>query len=562
MPAFAKAPAPVVKSTSVPASVGGVNALDSFMMMPGQDCIYTYNIMPVEYGMRTRLGYREWATGVTGDVRTIIPYESNDSGTTNDRLWAATENGLYDVTLFNTQTPVEDVAFTVQGEEAGYGVKCEFTNDAGSHYLFYADGLNGIYQYTTAVGWERPPSGITDGDWYYLPPGGADPADRIAFPVEDVAFVMVHKLRIWVILEGSSDAWYLPTFAISGELKKFTFGSKMSHGGKLMGLWTWTLDGGDGVDDYMVGISHAGDVIVYRGDDPEITPESVSTGGPWSLVGSWFLGEVPDSRRIAASQGSELYLLSTYGITSLRDLMQGSVADENTKSPSAKVNRFLRQDIQTGKKRHEWAMNVHPADGFLQVVTPEPSNTPYLQYNQSTTTKAWGFWEGVPIISADTWNGEYFMGGVDGVVNIYDGGLDGTTLPTVDEPLGTLGNEVGFRVLTSFQGLENHAAYKLVGFIRTIGVLAGTASINVKAVFDYRVQTFIEAPPTTVVVGDNVWDSAIWDEGIWDYGLAGASVPVGALGMGRAVAIAMRGSCPQRVTLVGWDVMYQSGGLL
>jgi hypothetical protein len=61
----------------VPASVGGVNTLDALMRMPGEDCIYTYNLMPVERGLQLRQGYREWATGAgTGDVRTIISYES------------------------------------------------------------------------------------------------------------------------------------------------------------------------------------------------------------------------------------------------------------------------------------------------------------------------------------------------------------------------------------------------------------------------------------------------------------------------------------------------------
>jgi hypothetical protein len=317
------------------------------------------------------------------------------------------------------------------------------------------------------------------------------------------------------------------------------------------------MDGGAGVDDYLIAMARSGDVLVYKGDDPEITTSGdAAATGPWTLVGSWFIGEVPASRRVALSQGSELYLLSIYGITSLRDLLQGSVADETTKSPSAKVNRFLRADIQNGISKHEWSIQSNPSDGFIQVVTPEPSNTPYVQYCQNISTKAWGFWENVPMLCADTWNGEYFIGSKGGVVYIYDGGLDGTKLD------GTLGEQVGFRVLTSFQGLGNHAAYKRVSFIRTIGVLAGTASVNVKAVFDYRVETPINAPPVVVIDGDNVWDSALWDVSVWDYGLSGRSIPIGALGMGRAVAVGMRGSAPNRVTLVGWDVMYDSGGLL
>ncbi|HUW15168.1 MAG TPA: hypothetical protein VM537_35955, partial [Anaerolineae bacterium] len=141
---------PVQKQTaqtmSVPASVNGINALDGLMAMQPADSIYSYNIMPSEYGLRLRLGYSQWSTGALGDVRTIINYESNSS-TVADQLWAVTENGIYNVTNFGTTVPVEDVAFTVQGDAAGHGVTVEFTNDASTHYLFYADYVNGLHQY-------------------------------------------------------------------------------------------------------------------------------------------------------------------------------------------------------------------------------------------------------------------------------------------------------------------------------------------------------------------------------------------------------------------------------
>ena len=92
---------PTVQPYTFPASVGGVNAIDSLMMMPPQDCIYSYNLMPSEYGMRLRKGYRQWATGCSeiparaenNDVRTIIPFESNIQDASNDRLFAVTAEG-------------------------------------------------------------------------------------------------------------------------------------------------------------------------------------------------------------------------------------------------------------------------------------------------------------------------------------------------------------------------------------------------------------------------------------------------------------------------------------
>ncbi|GAF97014.1 unnamed protein product, partial [marine sediment metagenome] len=41
---------PTIQNTTVPASVGGINARDSLMAMPPTDCIYAFNIMPSEFG--------------------------------------------------------------------------------------------------------------------------------------------------------------------------------------------------------------------------------------------------------------------------------------------------------------------------------------------------------------------------------------------------------------------------------------------------------------------------------------------------------------------------------
>ena len=797
---------PTVQPYTFPASVGGVNAIDSLMMMPPQDCIYSYNLMPSEYGMRLRKGYRQWATGCSeiparaenNDVRTIIPFESNIQDASNDRLFAVTAEGIWNTTLFNTNAPTQEAVFTQTSSPAGYGVWCEFTGDAAGdglrgHYMFYADGLNGIWQYEEALdAWTQPPSGTGPTDWFYLPVGGTAPTDAIAFPVDNVAYVMVFKQRIWVILEDEDDAWYLPVASVTGELKRFTFGSKMPHGGNLQLLYNWTVDGGDGVDDMMVAVSRGGDVIVYQGEDPEITPDG-SSQGPWSTRGAWFIGETPETRRLAVDYGPDLYLLSTFGVTSLNDLLRGNPLTGQT--PSRKVNRFLRADVESGKQSSSWQMVSHPADGFLQIITPKPAQTPYIQYNMNVQTGAWGFWEGVPIFGADSWNGDYFMAGADGVVYINDGTLDGTEIENtnifqdvpnpapgaewteigvpgeeeficdgsqvaateyqvdITEPLvvgtnyqvlyrikanplinyfqntptvpagsewtvpiagkfycdgtqvaetayqinltsvlktgvrysvtftmtdwaggnfsvaadgvvispeytgnglysleitpetdistfslvgnvdfigafidvvvayydgagqhslnvgaqevllpttgsGTFttsftatvaetqmamaGNEdftgtffdvalrvqsdpgrtITFRSLTSFQAPAGHSNFTRVGFIRTIGVLAGTAAINVSAVYDYAIEQTVQPPVQVPSLGQNVWDSAIWNTDLWDFTVEGKSFPLGSLGMGRTFAVAMVGNANSRINIVGWDVLFTTGGYL
>lgn len=539
---------------TIPASVGGINGLSALSAMPQEDAIYMFNLVPSEFGIRLRKGYREWATGCgTGDVRTILNYESNQSGAVNDKMWAVTNEGIWDVTTFGETTPTQDVTFTDTDDPAGYGVKAEFTNDEGGHYMFYADGKNGLHQYTDSGGlWSVPVGGTAAGEWSYDIPGGA--ADQ-PFPVADIAFVMLHKQRIWVVLENDDDAWYLPVAAIAGKLKKFGFGAKFPRGGRLMGLWSWTVDGGDGVNDFLIAIGRAGDVLMYSGGDPELT--DTTSADPWVGVGSWYVGDMPASRRSVIQHGSEMFILSSFGLTSVRDLLGGIAAEDLVTSAAGKVARYLRADIATALDRYDWQLTIHPGDGFMQIITPEPTNTPYLQYVQNLSTKAWGMWEAVPMICGETWNGEYFMGGKAGVMLAYDGGFDGRTLA------GDPGNPVKFRTLSSFQGYGAASQNKRAGFARAIAVTSAAVSWNVEAVYDYQIDTPIAEPSETPQATGSLWNAAIWSVDTWSFGaLDTTELSIGTMGLGRTVAVACRGSSTDRFTLVSWDLAFTQGGFL
>tara|TARA_R110002167_G_scaffold6412_3_gene29670 strand:- start:2518 stop:4920 length:2403 start_codon:yes stop_codon:yes gene_type:complete len=782
---------PTVTNYTFPASVGGINAASSLLMMPPEDAIYIYNLMPSEYGMRLRKGYREWAINcvsdntLNNDVKTILPFESNSRNLAFNRLFAVTSEGIWNVTNSGELNPTLAIAnaWTLNDDPAGYGVSCEFTNDANQHYMFYADGLNGLWQYVQNTSqWTQPVSGTGDTEWYTST--GPNPGDRTPFPVNDIVFVMVFKQRIWVILEDDSDAYYLPIASISGQLTKFVFGAKMPHGGNLQGLYNWTLDSGIGVDDMLVAISRGGDVIIYQGADPEAAAPDV----PFGARGIFFIGETPASRRIAVDYGPDLYILSTYGLVSLNTLLRGEFI--TGQSPSKKISRFLREDVESGKNSSAWQIVVNPSDGFLQIITPASGSDSYLQYNMNTETQGWGFWEGVPILGANSFSGEYYMGGENGVVYIYDGAVDGVTLPgsnifqnnpvsapaewtvvsddficdgsqiveteykvdlilpplevgveyvviyyikanaainlwtnnapnpqpvfawtasnseyfcngtqtseakyeittTLDFKAGFLytitfkgisgsglyklavGNEdvsewnsgdevysfsftptvdankmsiignvsfngfisdisatlsdgaglhsvsigaelmatpsagsgiyshnfiatapntqmalvgnadfqgtfynvslniagnagipISFRSLTSFQAPVGHANFNRVGFIRTIGLLAGSSSVTVKAIYDYDISEYIAVNSPVSSKTTSGWNSAVWDLSKWDGSLRGQSFTDGASGIGRSFAVGMQGNSNTRINILGWDVLFNTGGFL
>lgn len=654
VPPQVSTPVQTVKQVyTFPSSTGGINSLDNVMQMPPEDCLYCHNIMPSEYGLRLRKGYRLWTDEIDGGnpVNTIIPFEGQAADASLDRLWAVTENGIWDVTIPDQVNPAQDVIFGVQIAGAGFGVWTEFTNDATDRYLQYADGKNGLWEYSEDSGlWSQPSLNGPD--------------------VDHIAFVTAWKNRLWYIEESSGDAWYLSPDSNSGSCTKFTFGSKFKHGGELKALYNWTIDGGEGVDDLLVAVSRGGDVLIYQGTDP-------ATADGFGLVGSYFIGEIPETRQMGVGYGGELYLLSTYGLTSVRDLLQGVASGDAGKSPAAKISRSLRDAISVGKDALNWALRIHPTDGFLQLVGPYDEPSVAIQYNQNLLTRAWGMWRGAPVNCAETWNAKYYIGDKQGRVWLYDGAVDGKTFagqnvwtdvsagpagPEWTQPLalqylcdgtqtsdtpynivatqstvlartylysytitgwvagehwvtfgsstsagpkssgngvfvgsfladaasttasvwgdvdfegqfedvsirdaGDQGTPIDFDILTGFHAPNgDHSSNKRVGLIRTLGFIAGRASINVSAIYDYAIETEILLPPQLPVGGDNVWDGTLskWDGTTWDYAAKGVSFPIGSSGIGRTVAIAMRGSADTRINIIGWDITYTQGGFL
>lgn len=532
---------PSVQPHSIPPSFRGLDRFNSLAAMPQDSAVLLYNLLPTSFGLRLRDGYVEWANGFGNEVRTIIPFEGQAEDGTDDKLFAVTGEGIFDATSQGTTSPSKVADFYLDPDpadyptQAGRGVYTHFTSDASDHYLLYADGDAGLWRYDESTDTWALAAGIT------------------GVAAADVAFVVSHKQRIWMVEKDSADAWYLPVDAISGTATKFTFGSKFKHGGNLVGLYSWSIDGGDGVDDYLIGVSRAGDVLVYRGGDPSLTD--------WELVGSWFIGEVPNSRRISISFGSTFYLLSTYGLTDIAELLRGQDISNMMSSPSRQVTDLLRQELQSKKEYPEWQVVHFPGQSFIQIVVPRgiTVNRPYEQFTQDLVTTGWGIYRGLPMICADSWKGNYFFGTEDGKVFRYGGGLDNILIdPDEADPYAR-----EFEVLPAFSPIGGSpSTFKFVHYIRTMMLASANFTINAIPVFDYDLLTKPPLPGVAGFVDAALWDQALWDQAYWGGPLRPREKVTGGQGMGRMVSVSCRGTAVGEFYILGWEAMYSSGGLL
>jgi hypothetical protein len=524
-------PTPASAQTfTVPAPTGGLNTISAGLQIPPSDCVLAYNLISSESGLRTRLGYRIWCTGLEGngsgdEVRSVLPFTGGSGG----RIFVTTERGIWDC---SEATPNLVLEFATPSGVAGYGVASAMVTSAG-RFLLYTDEVNGLHVYTAS-----------SNSWAAVSEG-TGPLQISGIPPSRFVFVTLFKGRVWFVERDSSDAWYLPTGQLYGAATRFPLSAVFREGGTLVGLWNWTYDGGSGLDDSLVAVSTGGDVLVYQGTDPA----SASTFG---LRGVWQIGATPGGRHIGTTYGGELLLLSRQGIAPLSRLVVGTAG--TAEYATAKVSNLLGRLMATRASRTEWRLVQNPEDNALMVVVPRDYNAQDVQLVQAQASRGWFLYRDLPIHSAATWNGRLWFGTLDGRLCVHTGTVDALqddTYESIDWSLITAPSTLG----TPRQ--------KRVGLIRPLIISeSGEASYEARARYRYNPA---ELDPVTLVLdgGGTPWDTAVWDTDVW----AGAPLPTQTLrggggGTGVEVAIALRGTAIGRTVLVSVDVTYQSGGFL
>ena len=527
------------QATSIPAPIKGINAIAGLVGMAPDECIYTYNLMPYDFGAQVRQGYKEWANGWTGGAaKTVISFEGNTAA--DDRLFVASPEGIFDCTTEGETTPTQVVTFPSSADEAGVCTSTLFTNDGEERFLLVTDAENGYYIYSADTDvWTKVTSGGGPGSIQ-----GVDPADLV--------YVMIWKNRLWFIEKNTTNAWYLSAGAITGQATQFNFGTQFRQGGQLLMMLNWTLDGGDGIDDLLVAISKSGDVVVYKGTDPA----QASTFG---LVGVWYVGDIPHSNRVAYAYAGEIYILSVYGLLPMSALLNGSSINDPEVYITHKISRYVRIVMDTSFNNSGWQVYTQDKKGFLSVTTPINPPANQVSFSMYLGTNGWGIQRGLPRGHSTNWQGEtYFCDNTTNKLFIDAGDVDGVF---IDPDTDGQPQSIDWSALSSFQTLGEPARYKRCQYIRPMFVAGGTPSFKVKAAYDFDIAEIAAFP----VIGGNpsaLWDASNWNSALWGGGINSSDNPRGANGLGRHIAINIRGRSSEPTVLISYDITYDFGGLM
>ena len=350
------------------------------------------------------------------------------------------------------------------------------------------------------------------------------------------------KNRLYFTQINTLKCWYLDVKAIGGVANPLIFGSIARNGGFLQAMGTWTLDAGQGADDYAVFVTNMGEVIVYNGTDP-------TSDTTWLLKGVWQLGQT-FNRRCFFKWSGDLLLLTQDGLVPLASALQSSRLDPRV-NLTDKIYFAVSQAATLYYDNFGWQINYYASENML--ILNIPINGGIEQYVMHTITKSWARFTG---IESNCWEvhdkAGIFFGGNGFVGKFYGVYSDD-------------GNNISASAQQAYNYFESPGQLKRFTMVRPIlQVSNGNPSILVGVNVDFDPQNNLGAiayNPSNQTIG--VWDAAKWDQNNWYGGLNVVKVWQGVTGIGYAASLVIK--VVSQTIETHWassDYVFEKGGVL
>ena len=578
------------KTASVPAPVGGWNGRDSLAQMSPTDAVQMVNWYPTPTDVTMRKGYTIVSTGITGNVNSLMNYTKTD-GTYN--LFAAANTKIYDAK--------PSVAVQVfSGISSDKFQHVNLTNTAG-HFLVACNGSDPTMIYdgsawfkvattttaqtissitkvgTTATLTTAAPhglitsnrvtiSGATANDYngtFVITVTGANtftytmlttPAANATVVgtyttigitgVDSSTFIGVNlfKNRLYFTQKNTLSCWYLDVNSIGGVANPLYFGGIARNAGYLQAMGTWTLDAGQGADDYAVFVTSMGEVIVYNGTDP-------TSATTWALTGVWQMGQT-FNRRCFFKWAGDLLLLTQDGLVPLASALQSSRLD-----PRINLTDKIYYPISVACTNYfanfGWQIQYFASENML--ILSIPTSTGMEQYVMHTITKAWARFTGIEAYSWEvSGDNDMHFGGNGYVATFYTANSDN-------------GTNITAAVQQAYSYFDSPGQNKRFTMVRPIlqsdggtpAVLCGL-SVDFQPIDNTGAISF---NPSSQTVG--IWDEAKWDANNWGGGLITTRIWQGVTGIGFAGSINLT-AVAQGIELhwASTDYVMEPGGVL
>lgn len=506
---MARAKRAVSQPVSLPAPVGGWNARDALPSMQPSDAVILENWYPATTEVALRDGYEKHATGITGQVETLMAY----SGAGTDKLFAIAGGSVYDVTTAGAVGAA--VVTGLSNSRWGY---CNIAT-AGGNFLSMANGVDAPRNYNGTT-WTTPAiTGVT--------------ATTLRDPI-------LYAERQFFIQDNTLKVWYLPVDSIAGAANVVDVSSFMTKGGYIVAHGTWTIDAGQGVNDHYVIMTNKGQIIVYQGIDPT----SITT---WSMVGVWDIGS-PVGRRSLYKYAGDMLIVCQDGVVPLSGALQSSRVQPRV-AITDKIQFAISASITDYGTNFGWQLMYVPGINQLWLNVPINEGSNQQQYVMNTITGAWCNYTGWNANCMEMFDDEPYFGGNGYVAHAYYGGSDD-------------GNNITALGLQAFNNFQSAGKLKRFTMSRPIFRTDGSPAIYAGINIDFDTS----APTTSLNFTPSSfakWDSALWDAGLWGGALSILQNWQGLNGVGYYGAPIVKTAASNiQVRWVSTDIVIEGGAIL
>ena len=553
------------KTASIPAPLGGWNARDSIAEMQPMDAVQMINFFPTPTDIQLRKGWTKKSTGITGQVDTVITYPTSSGyklfafagtkiwdaststasavfdGLSSTKMqfvnfsntagnWIVACNGqdpvvVYDGTkwffLATTSTAAVISSITHTGTTAnvttatahGLVTGNEITvsgaapTDYNGTYVITKTGAN---TFTYVMATTPATNAITVGSYTVLGVTGADSSTFIN--------VNLFKNRLYFTQKNTLNCWYLDVDSIAGVAAPLYFGGIARTGGYLQAMGTWTIDAGEGADDYAVFVTSMGEVIVYNGTDP-------TTAATWALKGVWQLGQT-FSRRCFTKWAGDLLLLTQDGLVPLASALQSSRLD-----PRVNITDKIYYPVSLAATNYYanfgWQVIYFASENML--ILNIPVSNGIEQYVMHTITKAWARFTGIQAYCfVNSGDNDLHFGG-DGYVGTFYSGFSDN------------GNNITGAVQQAYSYFDTPGQLKRFTLVRPIlQTDNGLPTVLCNISTDFQpVDNLGQVSFNPSILNTGKWDSATWDNKNWGGGLVTTKIWQGVTGLGFTGSINM-----------------------
>lgn len=491
-------PAPDVVSKVVPVPTDGWDAISPLASMDPKRAPILNNWIPRPGWVELRKGYFPWVLldDIDSPVESLMVRRSGD----DEEMFAAAGDKIYDVSDAATAT------VAVSSLNSARWQYTNFTPALGTTVIQCCNGVDSLRQYNGSA-WSTPAiTGL---------PGGLTTAA--------ISNIHAQKRRLWYVLGdgsggGSTVAAFMPTDAIAGAIAgTIDLGANWSKGGHLVAITDWTVDGGNGPQDYMVFISSRGQVSIFSGVDP-------TDATSWNLAGTFDMSP-PISMRCATKIGSDVGMITQQGVVPLSQALPFDPSAARSVSITARIQNAMAQAALVGQQLFGWQLISFAPETLAILNVPQVENSVQVQFVMNALTGAWCQFTGWNANCFEVFGNELFFGGNGGDINrCFVGSTD-------------FGEPILADMQCAYNYFDDPGRAKRMTAIQPFITAGQTITPSMSVDADFEIQD--QVAPVQILSGGALWDYAIWDTSMWFGSVTETKDWLSAQAIGHALAVHM-----------------------